>query len=87
MKILMTVMMTLMVTSVFASDCTLGGACNDAAKCSELKGEFAESEGKCFASKEKEAKCSDIVTSQAGKTTEAAGKEAVGGGAANTREH
>ena len=64
MKILMTVMMTLMITSVFADDCVLGGSCKDEAICREKLGVYTD--GKCAnpAANEKEANCSAIVTSQ-----------------------
>ena len=76
MKILMTVMMALTVTSVFADDCTLGGSCKDEASCKAKQGVYAD--GKCSdpASNEKEANCSAIVSSQVNKGSTVGGKPA-----------
>lgn len=78
MKILMTVIMAMAVTSTFAAEkCTLGGECKVEADCKSLNANYALVGGKCTnpASKETETQCAGIVSSSGAKgaTTDAAG--------------
>ncbi len=74
MKILMTVIMTLAVTSTFAADpaCALNGACKSLADCKSLNAGYALEGGKCInpSSNETSSECKDIVGTQKAKSTD-----------------
>ena len=61
MKIFMTAVMMMVMTSAMAGDCKLGGDCKVEADCKALSGAFAN--GKCIDPKanEKETQCAGIV--------------------------
>lgn len=76
MKILMTVIMTMAMTSTFAGECKLNGECKVEADCKSLNAGYAIAGGKCInpASKETDTQCAGIVSSAGakGSTTDAA---------------
>ena len=59
--------MTMLMTSAFADDCSIGAACSDAAACKAVLGSLVD--GKCVnpTSSQKETDCSGIVSSNAAK--------------------
>lgn len=71
MKILMTVIMTLILTSAFAGECTLKGDCKSDVDCKALNAEYSLIGGKCInpAASQVETKCPSIVTSAGAKAT------------------
>ena len=65
MKILMTLVMTLVVSSAMAAECKLGGECKLDADCKVVNSAYAVIAGKCVDPKanEKDTKCPEIVSS------------------------
>ncbi|MBC7539575.1 MAG: hypothetical protein H7281_12195 [Bacteriovorax sp.] len=71
MKIFMTVMMMMAMTSVYAGTCTLGGECKVEADCKALNPSYSLKDGKCNdpASSQKETQCAGIVGTGGAKPT------------------
>lgn len=82
MKILMTVMMTLAMTSAMAGECKLGGECKVDADCKAVNKDYAVSGGKCVDPKanEKETQCAGIVSSAGAKPASDTATDAAAGG-------
>lgn len=71
MKILMTVMMTMVMSSAMAGECKVNGDCKVDADCKAANSAFAVINGKCVDPKasEKETQCAGIVSSAGAKPT------------------
>ncbi|MGZ3788319.1 MAG: hypothetical protein ACXVLQ_07330 [Bacteriovorax sp.] len=69
MKILMTFVMMMAVTSAFAGECKLNGDCKEDADCKALNKDYAVVGGKCTNPKsgETETQCAGIVNSSGAK--------------------
>lgn len=83
MKILMTMIMTMAMTSAFAGECKLNSECKVEADCKSLSKDYALVGGKCINpnDKQSETKCADILSSTAakGSTSDAPGSAAIKG--------
>lgn len=64
MKILMTMIMTMAMTSAFAGECKLNAECKVEADCKSLNKDYAIVAGKCtnLKASETETQCADIAT-------------------------
>ena len=85
MKIFMTVMMMVAMTSAFAGECKLNEACSDEASCKALGKDNIFENGKCNKNKESNTACSDIVSSTAAKPSTDGSASVVAPGTSKTK--
>jgi hypothetical protein len=82
MKILLTIIMTMTITSVFAGECKLNSDCDSDKDCKELNKDYGVVKGKCVAlsAAQSETKCADILSGNRTNTGKGSGSDAPAAG-------